>query len=255
MARGRRYKRKQSKSRRATRWLLVVGILALAALVAVICVERHRTVHSHIEIDREAYPVIGIDVSRNNGRIDFEKVHDHGIAFVFIKSSEGVTFRDVTFKRHALQARKAGLKVGAYHFFRKSLDGKRQAQNFLNAIGGTSLDMPLAIDVEDWNNDKRVPDRLVIERLRSMVNYLQGKHCKVMIYTNVHGYRKWIERHFSSLQLWICSFTPPEKMTIEHRIQQYSHWGTVDGVKGEVDLNVFNGSRAHWEQWLEGMAR
>ena len=93
MARGRRYKRKQSKSRRATRWLLVVGILALAALVAVICVERHRTVHSHIEIDREAYPVIGIDVSRNNGRIDFEKVHDHGIAFVFIKSSEGVTFQ------------------------------------------------------------------------------------------------------------------------------------------------------------------
>lgn len=253
MARHRRYKRKPSRRHRVIRWLLAVGTLSLAILVVVIWLEYRRMGHAHVEINREVYPIVGIDISRNNGQVDFDDVRADGVSFVFIKSSEGGSFRDKTFRHNVSRAHEAGLKVGAYHFFRKSVDGKRQAQNFLHAVEDMPLDLPLAIDVEDWNNDKSVPDGLVVERLRSMVAHLHAKHQKVMVYTNVHGYRKWIEKYFPSLELWICSFTPPEHMIMDHRLQQYSHWGTVDGVRGEVDLNVFNGSRHDWEQWLIAM--
>lgn len=64
------------------------------------------------------YEVRGIDISAHNGPIDFERIRNEGIDFVFMKASEGSGFKDVAFFDNYRNARKAGLKVGAYHFFR-----------------------------------------------------------------------------------------------------------------------------------------
>ena len=97
--------------------------------------------------DPERYEVRGIDVSAHNGEIDFPIVRDDGYEFVLIKATEGATFKDRRFISNLRRAREAGLKVGAYHFFRFDTPGYMQGLNFLNSVKARALDLPLVIDV------------------------------------------------------------------------------------------------------------
>ena len=111
-----------------------LSIIVLTTIGAIYwcCLGKRR----HIDIDLQQYPISGIDVSAHNGDIDFIKIAQSGIDFVFIKATEGATFKDSRFHDNYNNARKARLKVGAYHFFRFNIDGKLQALNILNSIKG-----------------------------------------------------------------------------------------------------------------------
>ena len=208
-----------------------------------------------IVIDRNKYPIVGIDVSAHNGDIDFNKVRADGYSFVFIKASEGEDYQDSKFLKNYEKARHAGLKVGAYHFFRKKTDGLNQAKNFLEMVGWCKLDLPLVVDVEDWSNDDQIKDERTQKHLDAMLDNLKSRGYKVMIYTNGNGYKKYIKNGQININLWLCSFKQPDKLRrIPHQMQQYSHWGRVRGIWGDVDLNVFNGSEQQWLKWLEDLS-
>ena len=102
-------------------------ILILAAVVAG-CRQDRRAPHTVPGFSD--YEIVGIDVSAHNGDIDFDRVKAEGIEFVFIKATEGSTFKDKRFVDNVRKARKAGLKVGAYHFFRFDTPGYMQGLNF-----------------------------------------------------------------------------------------------------------------------------
>ena len=202
-------------------------------------------------VDEVKYPVRGIDVSRHNGAIDFKKVADAGIEFVFVKASEGVNHRDSLFGKNIREAGRAGLKTGAYHFFRFDKDGVEQALNFLGAVGHRHTDMGLVIDVENAGNPKDIPPEVVKERLISMVEYLNLIGYRVMIYTNIDGYYDYIADTLPGYPLWICRFQE-NPINAEWTFWQYDHHGKVEGIKGDVDLNAFCGSREEWKRYLEG---
>ena len=226
--------------------------MAIVALV-VIVVNRQRIFHIEPKFNLADYPVRGIDVSNHNGTIDWQQVADAGMRFVFVKASEGKAHRDNAFKRNVRQAHQAGLAVGAYHFFRKNRDGNDQAKNFVDAIQGVTLDLPLVVDVEDWDNDNSQDEKVVQQRIRQMVTALEKDGYRVMIYTNGNGYDTYYKPNFADRDLWLCSFRSPDtlRQTHNHCIQQYSHWGEVPGIDGDVDLNVFMGSEAQWVKWLK----
>lgn len=244
-------KKRKSWSPTTTRkWLVGAGLVLLVALGVLVYVERHHIFHPSVSIDPKRFPIAGIDVSRHNGKIDFEQVASHDVKFVFVKASEGVSHRDENFKRNCRAASKAGLLVGAYHFFRKGNDGGEQARHFVASVKGVTLDLPLVIDIEDEKND-RVDDATTRARLRAMVAELRSGGHRVIIYTNGDGYKKYVKGHLDDVELWISSFKNPDDIAhIAHRFQQYSYWGEIDGVDGDVDLNIFNGSASEWEAWL-----
>ena len=233
-------------------------ILAALAFVAVICLMVFSGLwafRQYIEtppyVDEGKYPVKGIDISRHNGEIDFKKVADSGIEFVFIKASEGATHKDNMFSHNLQASSKAGLKTGAYHFFRFDREGVDQAVNFLEAVGKHKTDMGLVIDVEATGNPKGVPIEEIQSRLTSMVEYLNLSGYRVMIYTNNDGYYDYIADTLPGYPLWICRFQE-NPINAEWTIWQYDHHGKVDGIKGDVDLNVFCGSREDWNRFLNG---
>lgn len=206
-----------------------------------------------VAVDRYRYPVAGIDVSKHNGDIDFDQVRDDNYQFVFIKASEGKTYRDDAFERNYKAARAAGLKVGAYHFFRKNRTGIEQADNLLTAVEGKTLDLPLVIDLEDdWGNGATTSRKVAIQRVLEMIHCLNEAGYGVMIYTNFDGYEKYYKDMLVDCDLWLCSFTSPDLLPdLPHCIQQYSHEGKVAGANGKVDLNVFRGSKREWNKYLE----
>ena len=236
------------------KWLLLAGAAALVVFMGWYVLRQYILPHS-VNVDRYRYPIAGIDVSKHNGDIDFNQVRDDDYQFVYIKASEGMTYKDDAFDRNYRAARKAGLKVGAYHFFRKNRTGEEQASNLLSTIRGKELDLPLVIDLEDdWGNGAGVSRQEALERVMDMIEVLNGKGYQVMIYTNLDGYNKYYKDMLGDHDLWLCSFTSPDLLTsMPHRIQQFNHEGSVNGVDGKVDLNVFRGTRSEWKSYLSGI--
>lgn len=200
------------------------------------------------EVDETKSALHGIDLSAHNGKVDFRKVRDSGIDFVIIKASEGAEFRDSSFAVNYSGAIENEIYVGAYHFFRFDVDGVLQAYNFMDAVDGKEMSLPLVIDVEEHGNPYVFIKSRVVRQLQDMVDVLVSNEYKVMIYTNKDGYEKFIKGNFDDYPLWICSFDTPSD--IEWTIWQYSHWGEVDGIDGDVDMNMFYGNELQWKEWI-----
>lgn len=228
-------------------WALGV-LLILALLAASLYVLRIRLHHNSSEIVDNDYELVGIDVSSHNGKINFERVSRAGIDFIIIKASEGAAFRDSRFASNYDSAKDNGLAVGAYHFFRFDVDGTLQARNFVETIGDRDFDLPLVIDVEEHGNPYVFLRSKVVRQLRDMVDELTALEYRVMIYTNKDGYYKFIKDNFDDYPLWLCSLN--RRPELDWTIWQYSHWGVVDGIQGDVDLNRFYGNLEQWKNWL-----
>lgn len=200
-------------------------------------------------VDRERYPVMGIDLSAHNGNTNLLEAAADGVEFAWIKATEGVTFRDRKFSENHDRAGLAGLKRGAYHFFRFDRDGVEQALNLLEAIGNRRLEMGIAIDVESSGNPEGIPTDTIKERLAAMVDYLNLCGLAPTLYCNKKDYYEYLADSFPGNSLWICSFseTPHDS---GWTFWQFNHKGNVKGIKGDVDLNVFGGSRKDWSHFL-----
>ena len=212
-----------------------------------------RTRQPHVEIDRLAYPVAGVDLSAHNGIVDFDSLAAAGINFAYLKASEGISFRDPSFALNYAKGRRAGLALGAYHFFRFDCDGRRQAMNLLAATDSCRLTLPLVIDIEEWGNPVEVATDVVIGRLQTMEAMLRGAGHRVMFYTNKNGYWRFVRPAFPEPPhplLWICSFTDPPLAGGNWALWQHSHRGRVPGVPSAADLNTFNGSYAEFLEFL-----
>ena len=200
-------------------------------------------------VDPERFPVRGIDLSAHNGYANLNAAADAGYEFVFLKASEGATFHDSNFALNYQKARHAGMKIGAYHFFRFDRDGVEQAMNFLKAIGPRPLELGLAIDVEETGNARNVPLDSINVRLQQMLDYLNLKGHRVTFYSNRAGYEKYLLDNFRGFPLWVCTFTDNSAQR-DWIFWQFDHRGKVPGIRGDVDLNVFSGTREEWEAFL-----
>lgn len=222
-----------------TRILVTASVFAILAMTATACWWGWRRYLSpHIEPSDILYPTRGIDLSAHNGDVDFEAVKDAGMKFVMLKASEGVSFTDRKFSDNYRQAREAGLKVGAYHFFRFDCDGAVQANHFRNVIRGLELDFPVALDVEESGNPQIYDNDSIVKALSHAIRHLELNGHQVMLYTNKRGYRRFIS-HFPDHPLWICSFSDPPGPDSWY-MWQYTHRGRVNGVKELVDINILS---------------
>ena len=225
--------------------LLFIGVSAALIFTSIWAYREFR--NSPPYVDAERYPIKGIDVSRHNGMMNLDAAASDGISFIFIKASEGESHRDENFHINYEKAGHAGLKRGAYHFFRFDKDGISQAQNFSRTIGDRKLELGVAIDIEDSGNARGVPLDSIMIRLTDMVDYLILKGYRVMFYTNRSGYEKYLMNSYAGMPLWICSFSSTP-FDADWTFWQYDHHGRVKGIPSEVDINVFVGSRQDWEQ-------
>ena len=106
----------------------------------------------------EENSIVGLDVSHHNGVVDFQKWKKRrNVEFVFIKITEGVHLIDSLAPRHYKNAKKAGLYVGFYHYFRPQRSGKKQFAFMKRLLDKyDDYDLIPALDVEkeycDWDH-------------------------------------------------------------------------------------------------------
>ncbi|WP_229310942.1 glycoside hydrolase family 25 protein [Larkinella soli] len=193
------------------------------------------------------YTVHGIDVSHHNHRIDWKRVcqmQAGGLAlqFVFVKATEGATLVDRRFQSNWREARKAGLRRGAYHFYLPRRDPVKQARNFINTVTLESGDFAPVLDFETDAAGKIPSDRLIAD-LRLWLSMLEAHYgIKPIIYTNRHFYLLYIEGNFDDYPLWIADYTTEHPKAFQSDrlyLWQHNKGGWVDGIRGHVDFNVF----------------
>ena len=127
-----------------------------------------------------AQDVRGIDVSHHLKKIDWKSVAQENIHFVYIKATEGATYKDPMFDENMKGAMSAGLPVGAYHYFRMTSTPEDQFDNFKKAIGKYKFQLIPMIDVETSDNRTVFALRHNLDIFISLIEKEYG--CKPMIY-------------------------------------------------------------------------
>jgi GH25 family lysozyme M1 (1,4-beta-N-acetylmuramidase) len=194
----------------------------------------------------------GIDVSHHNGDIDYQKVRQAGQRFVFIKATQDNDFIDPMFPTNLARARAAGLAAGAYHFFDYTLDGKAQADHFLDrveSVGGIDDALPPVVDVECWAPIGASIHAVSSARLRDFVQRVYERTGRIpIVYTSVHMWREVVgnAEGFEDLPLWAACWGCDVPPSLAPGWGDWAFWQTgisrIPGV-GRLDGNYFSGSK------------
>ena len=205
--------------------------------------------------DPARYPVRGIDVSHHQGAIDWSAVGRGGLAFAYVKASEGAGLKDPRFEENWRGAQQAGLAPGAYHYFSLCQSGAAQARNFLEAVAPVNGPMlPPAVDLEFAGNCRARPSPMALRReldafIRTVKN---GLGVAPAVYVTETFWADYHDAVALDTELWVRSvvFAPQRSFGSAWRLWQYASRARVDGVRGPVDLDAFNGTEADWRSYL-----
>lgn len=193
--------------------------------------------------DRGKYPVRGIDVSHHQGKIDWQRVAADDVAFAVIKATEGGDHVDDAFATNLREARAAGLAVGAYHFFTFCRPGADQAKNFISIVPHDQPLLPPVVDVEFGGNcpQRPSPEQLNAE-LQAFLGPVEAAFGKPAIVYLTDDAADAYAGHIAVRPRWLRSLAlwPGHDDWI---YWQYHNRGRVDGINGDVDLNVLQGGQ------------
>ena len=193
----------------------------------------------------------GIDVSKFQGDIDWKKVADDGVDFAIIRVgargyTKGAITGDEKFEDNIKGANENGVKAGVYFYTAAVSDEEinEEADYVLDAIEPYDIDYPVVLDIEKAGNgkDARTSDVSAEERTKMCIDFCEkikkaGYH--PMIYGNLKTFIRMM--NLSELQdydIWFAAYDSPMYYPYDYSIWQYSDSGKVDGIEGNVDLNL-----------------
>lgn len=194
---------------------------------------------------------IGIDVSKFQKSINWQKVKNAGINFAIIRCGyrgygSGVLVEDPMFASHISGAKAAGLRVGVYFFSQaiNEAEAVEEASMAVKLANRYGINMPIAIDSEYANGGRGRADGLSkSDRTRITIafcNTVANSGHTPMVYAS----KSWFSDHLSvsqfpgSYRIWVAHYASKCGYTGRYDMWQNTSKGKVDGVSGNVDMNV-----------------
>ena len=206
-----------------------------------------------IVYEAEGYECLrGIDVSSHQGEIDWAAVRAAGIDFVMIRAGfrgygeSGSLNEDGMFRTNLAGARKAGLAAGAY-FFSQAINEEEaalEADFVLGILDGEELDLPLVFDTEHIRGDEARTDSVRLSQFTknalAFCRKVEEAGYAPMIYTNLLWEALVYDMEaLSEYPVWYAGYDPVPVTPYRFDLWQYSESGTVPGIEGPVDLDLW----------------
>ena len=192
----------------------------------------------------------GIDVSKFQGRIDWNAVAADGVQFAFIRVGNrgyggGTILDDDGFKRNIEGATKAGIKVGVY-FYTQALNETElmeEVNYVLEKIAPYQVDCPVVYDVEIVAGEGGRMDALSAEERTHLTKLfcdsIQAAGYKPMIYLNLEMAALHLNlEELEAYDKWFAYYNPELYFPYDYTVWQYSENGKVAGIDGSVDMNI-----------------
>jgi len=200
--------------------------------------------------------VEGIDVSFWQAAVNWQSVKNAGIGFAIVRVSYG-TSKDTWFDTNWQGMKDVGLVRGAYQFFLPDQDPIAQADLMLSAMGPLGEgDLPPVLDVEDTGG---LGPAALSDRIATWIAHVEpviGR--KPIIYTGKYFWQDNVQSTaFGEYPLWIPNYSfncpnLPDGYWNDWLFFQYTDKGSVPGVSGNVDRNLWNGSLADLKAFANG---
>ena len=203
------------------------------------------------------YSIRGIDVSHYQGKIDWQSLKNatpdgEPISFVFVKATEGTDFLDDNFNQNIRACRLNGFICGAYHFFLPSEPAEAQAKYFLQNVKLVEGDFPPVLDIE---HQGMLTKEEVKVAARTWLKIIE-EHYKVkpIIYTNYKFKMQYLnDSVFDAYPYWIAHYyVDTLRYQGRWKLWQYTDNGRLEGIKGTVDFDIYNGSMYDLHKLLIG---
>ena len=190
--------------------------------------------------------VVGFDVSEYQGTIQWEQIQTvedtFALDFVFIRATAGKNRVDRQFATNWKQAKTKGFIRGAYHYYRPNENSIQQAELFIKTVQLQKGDFPPVLDIENLPKTQSI-DSLKVGLKRWLKKVEAHYKVKPIIYSGERYYKDFLKEDFKEYTFWIANYN----FFVEHIKDDWLFWqftekGTVPGIEGPVDLNVYNGT-------------
>lgn len=189
---------------------------------------------------------VGIDVSKWQGNIDFEKVKNAGATFVMMRigvqtKQNGELNIDPYYEQNIKNAKAAGLKVGVYLYSiaTNSQEAVEHANWVIEKLDGETLDLPIVFDWENWSkwNTYKMSFYEINDIANKFMNEVEKHGYKGMLYSSKY-YLENIWTNKQKYPVWLAHYTKKTSYKGDYMMWQLSNTGRIDGIYGDVDINV-----------------
>lgn len=215
--------------------------------------------HQH-EQDGRYYPIQWKKLRITNlGTLSTKRVSgkvDYPVSFAYIKSTEGCTVLNGYYETDYREARAAGIVTGTYHFFSLTSGGREQARHFMQKSQYQKGDLPPVLDVEptDWQIEQAGGTEAMFRQVRAWLKAVQEQwKVRPILYIGQSfalKYMPFAPDLSANYFVWIArygEYMPHFKLTF----WQLSPDGGVSGIRGDVDINIYNGYKVKYQQFLD----
>ncbi len=210
----------------------------------------HRTVYDK---DGNRISRFGIDVSKHQGRIDWQSVADDGVEFVFIRVGArgyetGKLTEDERFAENYRGAKDAGLAVGVYYFSQaiNEEEGREEAQFVADILkdNGCLLELPVVFDWEKIGGGEiartdDTPMEDITAACDAFCSTIKDAGYSTAFYSNIRSAFFHYDLSELPYDMWLADYGDTTGFIYDYRFWQYSQSGMVNGVDSFVDFNIW----------------
>lgn len=191
----------------------------------------------------------GIDVSKWNGDINWEKVKKAGIDFCIIRTGYSETV-DYKFKYNIEEAIDNGLQIGVYHFSyaTTNAEAKEEAEFCLKLIKPYKKYITLGVWFDYEYDSVNYSRRYGVNPTKESVTSLAKTFCSTVekngystgIYTNLDFSSNYFTKEvLNKYPTWFACWESKMTYKDDFVMWQYTDSGRVDGINGKVDMNWY----------------
>lgn len=188
----------------------------------------------------------GLDVSKFQGEVDWERVKAAGYKFAMLRAGYGFNTVDEQFRRNASECNRIGLPIGAYWFCYATSPSSavQEADGCVNTISDYRLEYPVCYDIEQATIDYAAGQGVTItpalarQLVQSFCDRIEAKGYYAMFYSNRNFLEQYLGNDLSKrYSLWYARYTDTFDGT-DCSMWQYTSQGNVPGISENVDLDL-----------------
>lgn len=200
--------------------------------------------------DSKREAVLGVDLSKYNGNVDFAKLKEAGVNFAMLRLGSrgygsGTITLDDKYVEYAQNAAVAGIMTGAY-FYSSAIneaEAIEEANYIVGAVSGFSVKYPIAIDVEKVSGDTSRTEKLTVEErthiVKTFCDTVKGFGYNPIIYSTRDMLISGLDlKELDEYDVWLSDDKIPTDYPYRFSMWQYSQNGAIQGIDGNVDLDL-----------------
>lgn len=234
----------------------IIGVILLVSMAISLFVAKESN-WSLFKEDTKSFPVKGIQVSQEDGYLDWQGIESNQLSFAYIKATEGSNYTDDQFAINWERIQGTSLRRGASHYFSFDSPGATQGSHFNQVVSTQKGDLPSVVMVELYDQYKQNPPEKesVVKELKAFIQVVMDeKGQNLILCVDANVYQKFIKNEFVESDIWLVDTKnkPSKEEKIPWKFWEYTEEGELS--KGNIkqqslDFVVFNGNKSQFEKF------